>query len=445
MATRPRIIAIAAAAALVIAGGVAGAVAIATNGGLSGGSQTVTFRVWDEKAAASYERSFTAFEAANPDIHVEINVVPYADYFGKLRTDIAGEGVDDIFWTNSSNFATYAKQGELQNISTELGADTVAGFEKSVVKQYSVGGTLWGVPQLSEPGSALLYNAALLKAAGLSPADLQNLRWDPTGANDTLLPLLKKLTVDSKGRTADSPDFDASSVSQYGYNAANELNSIYLNYLGSNGATLQKGEHFTFNSAKGVQSIQYLVDLINKQHVSPPAADTNGNGEFARDEFLKGKIALLQTGVDSLAKVRDSAKFPWGVAPMPAGPKGAISSTNGIAAAASASTEHPDAVKRVLQWISSRQGARYLGSSGKGTPAVTEARTGYVEYWKKKGVDVTPFFTVLKNGTVQGPRGTKFSDAADAFTPIFDDIFEGKVSVADGLARAENAANAAIK
>jgi hypothetical protein len=35
----------------------------------------------------------------------------------------------------------------------------------------------------------------------------------------------------------------------------------------------------------------------------------------------------------------------------PAGPKGRVSVTNGIAAAGNSATEHPDAVRQVLAWM----------------------------------------------------------------------------------------------
>jgi len=47
-------------------------------------------------------------------------------------------------------------------------------------------------------------------------------------------------------------------------------------YLGSNGASLQDADgRFTFASPEGEAAIGYLVDLVNKDHVAPSAADTN--------------------------------------------------------------------------------------------------------------------------------------------------------------------------
>ena len=58
-------------------------------------------------------------------------------------------------------------------------------------------------------------------------------------------------------------------------------------------------------------AVGYLVDLINKEHVAPSAADTNDNGDFSRDQFLQGKIALFQSGSYNLANVAEGASFEW--------------------------------------------------------------------------------------------------------------------------------------
>jgi multiple sugar transport system substrate-binding protein len=443
MPKRSTITLLTAAAAVVVIGGIAGGIAIAGAAG-SSDKTVVTFRLWDDKVAESYEASFAEFEKQNPDIDVQVNLVPWADYWTKLRTDIGGDGIDDIFWTNSSNFGTYVDEGKFLNIDEALGSDAKGAWDSSVVNQFTRDGALWGVPQLSDPGIGLIYNKDLLSAAGIAPADLADLHWDPTGADDSLVPVLKKLTKDSAGNTADNAAFDAAKITQYGYNAANDLNAIYINYLGSNGAAFQDGEKFVFDTPQGEEAFQYLVDLINKDHVAPSAADTNGNGDFSRDQFTQGKLALFQTGVYNLAQVKDAATFEWGVAPLPAGPAGAISVTNGIIAAASNNSDHPAAVSKVLSWIGSKTGADFIGNDGAATPAVIASQAGYRDFWKTQGVDIAPLFDVLDNGTVQAPQGAKFGAASDAFTPIFDEIFIGRTPVPEGLKAAQTAANNAI-
>ena len=141
-----------------------------------------------------------------------------------------------------------------------------------------------------------------------------------------------------------------------------------------------------------VEAFTYLVELINADHVAPPASETNDNGDFSRNQFLAGKMALFQSGTYNLAAIAGQANFHWGVAMMPAGPKGRVSVTNGIAAAGNSASPHPDAVRQVLAWMGSTEGNQYLGRQGSAIPAVTAAQQVYFDYWLSKGVDVKPFF-----------------------------------------------------
>lgn len=435
--------------AVSVVGLVAVVAAVGIGVGVAGAShsakQAVTVRLWDEQVQKAYDTSFAAFEKQNPEIDVKTSLVPWADYFTKLRTDVAAGTADDVFWVNAGNFEDYASAGDLVDVTKTLGAGAASQWQPSVVKQYTRDGSLWGVPQLADPGIGLFYNEDLLRAAGLEPASLNGLHWSPDPAKDTLLPVLQRLTLDSSGRDAADPAFDPAHIVQYGYNAANDLNAIYINYLGSNGAAMQKGDEFVFDSPKGVEAFQYVVDLISKYHVAPSAADTNTNGDFSRDQFTQGRLALLQTGSYNLANVEEGAGFDWGVAPLPAGPAGAISVTNGVIAAGNAHSQHGDAVKKVLQWLGSASGSAAIGSGGSASPAVVPAQQQFLDYWKGKGVDVSPLYDVLDNGSVQGPQGANWAKAQDAFGPIFESMFLGRVPVADALKEAQAKANAAMK
>jgi multiple sugar transport system substrate-binding protein len=201
--------------------------------------------------AKAYEASFAAFEKTNPDIKVKLSIIPWTDYWEKLRTDVAGKSVDDIFWVDGGDYPVYADAGALLNIDKTLGTDARTEWAPSVVKQYTRDGVLWGVPQLADPGIGVYYNADLLKAAGLTPADLADLRWDPTGKNDTLLPVLQKLTRDSQGHQAGRAGFDGSKLAQYGYNSAYDVQATLLNYLASNGAEFQHGREVRLRVAEG--------------------------------------------------------------------------------------------------------------------------------------------------------------------------------------------------
>jgi multiple sugar transport system substrate-binding protein len=409
-----------------------------------GNKIVVRVRVWAAPIAEAYRESFAAFNRTHPDIEVRINLVAYSTYFNTLRTDVAGGSADDIFWLSNAYLAAYADNGRLLNIRKTLSPEEISDWEPAVVEQFTRGGALWGVPQLTDGGIAVYYNADLLAAAGVDPRQLNALRWDPHG-DDTLRPLAARLTVDANGNHAGTPGFEPGRVRQWGYNAGNDPQAIYLNYIGSAGGVFQRGDEFAFDNPGAIAAFRYLVGLINDDHVAPPASDTNTNGDFSRNQFLAGRMALFQSGTYNLDSISRDARFRWGVAMLPIGPAGRISVTNGIAAAGNSATKHPDAVRQVLAWMGSNEGNAYLGSQGAAIPAVRSAQQVYFNYWAERGIDVTPFFSVLQGPRIPAPGGAGFAAGNTALQGYFDEMFLGRGDVATTLRLAQAAANAAAR
>jgi len=384
------------------------------------GKTVITVRLWDPEVAAAYRDSFAEFTRTHPSVEVRTNVVPYANYFTTLRTDVAGGGADDIFWLNNANVAEYADNNRL------LAIEPRTDWDPSVIGQFTRHGTLWGVPQLTDAGIALYYNADLLAADGIDPDVLNTLRWDTDPAVDTLRPLLRRLT---HGR-------------QWAYNAANDMQAIYLNYIGSAGGAFATDDSFAFDNAQAATAFDYIVGLINTDHVSPPASDTNNNGDFSRNQFLSGRMALFQSGTYNLAQIANQAPFHWGVAMLPAGPTGRVSVTNGIVAAGNPASKHPQLVRDLLAWLGSPHGNEFVGRSGAAIPAVLPAQRVYFDYWRTRGVDVMPFFSVLDGPRIPAPGGPGFAAGYQALKPYFDEMFLGRTPVRAALPAAQVAANA---
>jgi multiple sugar transport system substrate-binding protein len=453
--TRPSSVTIAAAVCVaVVAGSAAGIAAFGAAHSSSrptastdrDGHVTVTVRLWDETVAAGYEKSFATFERDNPTIDVDVEVVPYEDYAADLDSDVDAGTAPDVYWLNSAAYADHAEAGDLLDVDEVLGASAHRAWSPDVTEQYTLDGRLWGVPQLSDGGIALYYNADLLATAGIDPAVLDDLTWTPGGEGDTLLPVLERLTLDAQGRDAADPAFDGTPV-QYGYNAGQDLQAIWLDYLGSNGASLEDatGTSFELDTPEAQAAFRYVVDLVQQHRVAPPASLTNGDPDFSRDQFTSGHMALFQSGLYSLAPVAADADFSWGVARMPAGPEGRVSVSNGIVAAGSAQTSHLDATARVLAWLGSSDGSEYIGAEGAAVPAVLGAQAAYHEHWAEQGVDVSPFFDVVSSGrTIPAPTGI-WGDAQPAVEPVLDEMFLGTTTVEEALARAQEAATATLE
>lgn len=408
------------------------------------GATTVTFRLWDEVAAPAYEESFDAFMAQHPDIKVQVEVVPWADYWERLPLDLQSGDMADVFWTNTSNFGRYADNGNLIDIGAALGSDHDE-WTESVVALYERDGTLWGVPQLWD-SIALYYNKDLVDAAGVDPTTLT---WAPGGdpaAGDTLLAAAQALTTDSSGLRPTDEGFNKDSRATFGFNAQADLQAIYLDWLGSAGAIFQDEEGaFAFASPEGVAAFQYLVDMVNTWYVAPSAADTNTNGDITRDLFLQGKLALFQSGPYNLKTIADNATFEWGLAPMVAGPEGRVSVVHGVAAVGNADTENMSATVDVLKWLGSVEGQSALASRGIAFPGVVDAQQAFVDYWNERGVDVQVFIDAANGSTIPAPVGPNVNAGANEITPILQEMFLGTLPVAEALEQAQEAGNAAME
>ncbi|MEU6579867.1 extracellular solute-binding protein [Nocardia sp. NPDC046763] len=390
----------------------------------SDGRTVVRLRIWDQSFVSAYRASLDDFQRANPDVEVRITLVPWASYAQKLRLDVAGGIADDLFWTNL--YEDYADSGHLMDIGAALGPQAARAWDPQAVMQYTRGGKLWAVPQFVDGGTAVYVNLDLLAQAGVDAGEVTAARWSPDPARDTFRPLLRRLAP----------------MSEWPYNAANDFQSITLPYLGSAGGQLQRDGRFAFDSPPGRDAFGYTVGLV-ADRLSPSAADTNTSGDFAKNAFLQGRMALFQSGSFNLATIAQNAGFHWGLAMIPEGPAGRVSANNAIGLAGNAATPHPAAVRRVLAWLGSAAGNRYLGIDGATIPAVVSEQQVYRDYWTRHGVDVSPFFDVLRGKEIAAGGGAGFPAALEAMTPILDDMYLGRTPVPDALARAQREGDAA--
>jgi len=270
------------------------------------------------------------------------------------------------------------------------------------------------------------------------------LRWDPEPGNDTLVAAATAMTVDDEGNHPDEEAFDEENVDQFGFNSQPDLQSVWLNFLAENGGQFQgSGDQYTFATPAGEGAFHYLVDLVNTHNVAPAAADTNRNPGYARDLFLRGDLALFQSGTYSLPHMAE-AGFDWDLAPKIEGPQGRVSVVHAVAAVGLAGTDHPEQTADVMRWLGTAEGQRPLAESGVGMPGAVEAQEAYADYWADQDVDVQVFIDAAEGATVPAPQGTRASAAANEITPVFQEMWAGRIEVPDALAQAQDAANEAI-
>lgn len=389
------------------------------------GAGSITFRLWDDVAQPAYEESFTKFTESS-GIQVNVDVVPWDDYWKKLPLDIAAGDGPDIFWLNSASYTQFQQAGNLVNISETLGTEAQTNWVDAVVELYTRDGSLWGVPQIWD-SIALYYNKKLVDEAKVR---IDELAFDPAANTDPLRDAAKALTKDGV----------------FGFNSEADRQAIIGPFLASNGAVWQDdSDMYAFNTPEGVAVFDYLQKLVNELKVSASAADTNPNGDFTRDLFIQGKLALYQSGPYRLKSIADAVDgaFEWAIAPMVKGPQGPKSLVHGVVAAGNAKSEKQEQIAKALEWLGSKDGQLPLGEQGISFPAHKDAQDSFANFWKDKGVDVEQFVTAAEN-PAPADTGAKSLAGLAAVMPIFQEIFAGNISAKDGVKKAQDEGNAAM-
>ena len=411
-------------------------------GGSTGGDKgTLTFRLWDQNAVPAYEESFQAFTAES-GWNVNIDVVPWGDYWTRLPLDVASGDAADVYWMNSANYVQFKDSEALLDIN-EVIPDGASQWEQSVVYLYTRDGGLWGVPQIWD-SIAVFYNKGLVEEAGVDPEDLV---FDPSAETDSLRDAARALTLDGAGLHPGESGFDVDSREQFGFNSQADRQAIIGPMLASNGATWQEDDQYTFASPEGIEAFQYMADLINVENVAPSAADTNENGDFSRDLFTQGKLGLFQSGPYNLLAISEGVadSFEWALAGPVEGPAGAKSLVHGVVAVgnAQADEDQQEGIAALLTWLGSKEGQLPLAEQGVSFPGHVDAQDAFIAFWEEKGVDVSVFVEAAKN-PAEADTGARANAGLGAAIPIFQEVFIGRLSAEDGIPQAQEEGNAAM-
>ena len=103
----------------------------------------------------------------HPNITIEPQIVPWADYWTKLQTGVAGGSTYDVFWMNADGLPIYASQGALVSIQDLIddGSIDAEAYPESLRSIYTFEGTAYGIPRDFDT-IALFFNKDHFDAAG---------------------------------------------------------------------------------------------------------------------------------------------------------------------------------------------------------------------------------------------------------------------------------------
>lgn len=136
----------------------------------TGGPVTITW--WDTSDATNeaptYKKLIAKFEAANKDVKVKYQNVPFAEAEQKYKTAAQAGNAPEVLRADVGWTAGLAENQYLAPLDGTPAVKELDAFNKGLVEGAKVNGKLYGVPQVTD-ALALLYNKELFTKAGVQP------------------------------------------------------------------------------------------------------------------------------------------------------------------------------------------------------------------------------------------------------------------------------------
>jgi multiple sugar transport system substrate-binding protein len=214
---------------------------------------------------------------------------------------------------------------------TQLADQGVADFTTADGGQYGIPRDLNTI--------VLYYNKTMFDAAGIAYPDDT---WDWA----KLVEVAKKLTLDANGDgTTDQWGF---------YTETTDMENYWSSLVSQAGGAIMNPDKTKtlLGSPEAATGIQFLQDLIWKEKVMPDPAITAALG----DAFEQGKAAMEANGtwlVPTHTAAGADLGFEFGIAPLPKGPAGRVSSGNPTGAVVYKGSKAPDAAWEFVKYLAS--------------------------------------------------------------------------------------------
>lgn len=248
---------------------------------------TATVPYWKEVEAA--------FEAAHPDIDVQIEVAYWKGLHDKITTMIGAKSQPDLAIIGTAWLPEYVKGGIAQAIDNRLTSEVRSRFVENLLQGAAMEGKTYGLP-IATSVRAMFYNKELLEKAGIQ---------SPPKNWEELKAAAKKLSRPPRQYGLAMPIHPDDQGDTFDY---------FLWAAG--GEWFDAQGNVKLNSPEAVDALQFMVDLYKDRATNPEPWVKN------RDEtqklFLASRIALMMTGnffVPSLEK--DAPALAYGIAPIP--------------------------------------------------------------------------------------------------------------------------------
>lgn len=244
------------------------------------------------------------FQAANPNIKVDVQVINWNDIDKQVATMIQNGQVPDILQTG--DYSGFAKDGLLHKVDEVLSPQVAGDLLPKFAEFGKVDGAAYGIPFVSS-ARALFYNKELFTKAGVA---------EPPKTWDELKAAAQKLKAAGVSQPFGLP---------LGQEEAQAESFLWM--LGNGGGYKDASGKWAINSPQNVETFTYLKGLVDAGLTTPNPGTKDRKTVW--EDFGAGKVGMVNGGPMSIPIFDAAGLKDYGVAPIP-GKSGPLDTTLGV-------------------------------------------------------------------------------------------------------------------
>jgi multiple sugar transport system substrate-binding protein len=397
------------------------------------GKVTLTLGTWSNSPETnkSYTEWVTSYEKTNPNVDIKVEILPWGQYWDKVRTTTSAGNAYDLMQVCSCVVGPYYENEQFVDLrSLPNFASATTPLNKTAMTLFTWGGKVYGMP-IGLAVRSIAYNKAMFREAGVAlPSATSPMTFE------TLLSIAKKLTKTVNGKTT-----------QYALVA-----TAYDNLFGwANLVQMDGGKVFDravnptkvlINTPAGIRGLTNYLTLY-KEGVTPPV-DEAKTGVYSREygTIQTGKIAMTSVGPWNFADIANdmkAGKFEVGLAPqIKVRSAVQVSTANGINIYKG--SKHPKEAWDFLQWAVRQDNQTAFGKFSD-VPAHTRAAQSLRNVIQPAG-----FGAVVSTNlpSFQAYPMSNKPELIDTLDAIVNDMTRGKYTPAQAAAELEKQGNAVL-
>ncbi len=374
-------------------------------------SQATTITFWqtmNDQETVTLKSLVSQFEAANPDIKIDMVTVPFSSHGQKFTTAAqAGQGPDVMRADTAPDVQGWAAQGLLTDLTSMISASDKADFVQAAFKGAQYNGKAYAVPQTVD-ALALFYNKALLKKAGLTK---------PPATMAQLTQYCQKLG-NGKG-------------------VALRGDSYWIQpwIWGTGGGLVNMSKkQILIASKKSIAGWSAYNALFQNQCAFPDKDFSNDYGNVMT-AFKNGQVAMIVNGPWSTADVLSGPQFKknpsnFQVAVLPPGAGGQGSPIGGASFVISRNSQHADEAYKFISWLTAPAQQAVFATKNNLLPSRVST---YKLPAVKSNRLIVSFLAQLQKGTDRS-AGTQGAQLYTDWTPAMQAMLSGDKTPAQAAA-----------